>query len=98
MAKLIDLGELVEWLTSPTGFRTNCEDCNSTDCLNCIVEEGIKNQPIVEAAPVVHGRWIGPFRVDASHNGYKCSKCGYFGVPGWVACPKCGAIMDEEVK
>lgn len=48
----------------------------------------------IEAAPVVHGRWDGPFRVDANHNGYKCSVCGYFGVPGWVACPKCAARMD----
>lgn len=29
-------------------------------------------------------------------NGYKCSKCGFWGVPGWIACPKCAARMDGE--
>ena len=56
----------------------------------------IEDLPVVEAVPVVHGRWNGPFRVDANNNKYECSECGFWGVPGWVACPKCGARMDLE--
>ena len=95
--RLIDADELKKWLKSPAGFRANCEDCVTADCLNCIIEEAIENAPTIEAAPVVHGRWIGPTRVDANNNKYECSECGFWGVPGWAACPKCTAKMDGGV-
>lgn len=57
----------------------------------------IEKMPTIEAAPVVHGRWIGPTRVDANNNKYECSECGFWGVPGWAACPKCTAKMDGGV-
>lgn len=63
------------------------------DYLKIIINE----QPTIEAAPVVHGRWIGPTRVDANSNKYECSECGFWGVPGWAACPKCTAKMDGGV-
>ena len=47
--RLIDADELKKWLKSPVGFRANCEDCTSIDCLNCIIEEAIDNAPTVEA-------------------------------------------------
>ncbi len=52
--RLIDADGLVEWLTKPTGFQTNCEDCPSSgsECVKCIVEEVIKNAPTVD--PVKH--------------------------------------------
>lgn len=56
----------------------------------------ITEQPTIEASPVVHGRWDGPFRADANHYGYKCTECGFWGVPGWVACPNCGARMRGD--
>lgn len=43
--RLIDENELIEWLTKPTGFRTNCEDCPTTGCIDCVIEEAIKNTP-----------------------------------------------------
>lgn len=56
----------------------------------------IDNAPAADVAPVVHGDWGKPFKVDAHNNGYKCSECGYYGVPCWHYCPKCGARMDGE--
>lgn len=85
MARPIDADEAKKALTGWGTYPTDEE-----------IEHTIDELPTVEAAPVVHGRWIGPFRVDANHNGYKCSVCGYFGVPGWVACPNCGARMDGD--
>ena len=52
----------------------------------------INAQPTIEAAPVVHGRWIG------FHGYYECSLCGSeMGTrDGWNYCPNCGARMDKE--
>lgn len=90
-------------LRTGLGFLKNCINCKirNTCPRHCgkVVHDCDHweyGDPAQNAAPVVHGRWEGPFRVDANHNGYKCSKCGFFGVPGWVACPKCGAKMDGE--
>ena len=52
--------------------------------------------PTIEAEPVVNGNWGKPFKIDAKHIGYKCSKCGCYGVPGWNYCPNCGANMKGE--
>lgn len=63
------------------------------------IEEGIEMMyalPTIEAEPVVHGNWGEPFKIDAKHIGYKCSKCGCYGVPGWNYCPNCGANMKGE--
>lgn len=99
--RLIDANALIDWLTRATGFRTNCDDCTDIDCLNCIIEEAIKNAPTIEAKPVVHGRWI-----SKNHHGYEwvfvCSNCGY--VDGYPFndrpnyCPNCGAKMDEPME
>ena len=51
--RLIDANALVDWLTKHTGFRGNCEDCTEIDCLDCIVENAIKNTPTVDAVEVV---------------------------------------------
>ena len=97
--RLIDANALIDWLTKATGFRTNCDDCTSIDCLDCIIEEAIKNAPTIETKPVVHGWWI-----SKNNHGYEwifvCSNCGY--VDGYPFndrhnyCPSCGAKMDEK--
>ena len=90
--RLIDANLLVDWLTKSTGFRGNCENCTDIDCLDCIIEECIKNFPTVDAVEVVHGRWI------QSEPGYRlCSHCMadvaiYSGHRNY--CPNCGAKMD----
>lgn len=58
--------------------------------------EFVKQEPTVEAEPVVHGRWI--FGT-ANHREYmKCSECLHSQTPTgvFVYCPNCGAKMDKE--
>ena len=50
---LISRSALKEWLTRPTGFRANCEDCTEIDCLDCIIGEAIDNAPAVDAETVI---------------------------------------------
>ena len=49
--RLIDANALIDWLTKPTGFRCNCEDCPDIDCLHCVIEDAIKTAPTVDAVP-----------------------------------------------
>ena len=51
--RLIYANELIDWLHKNTGFRGNCEDCTDIDCLDCIIENAIKNAPTVDAVEVV---------------------------------------------
>ena len=58
----------------------------------------VDSVPIVDVAPVVHGRWIkDDFLSDDVNNAEKCSQCGE--LIGWFGnlpnyCPNCGAKMD----
>lgn len=61
------------------------------------VDTWMEEQPTIEAAPVVHGRWKYGTRAAV------CSGCGFerhlddnFGAA--VACPNCGARMDGDSK
>ena len=94
MARPIDADALVRWLKSPTGFSTNCEDCTSIDCLDCIVEEAINNAPTIEAEHVRHGTWV---PLDGTLN-VECSECkavrNTFSQAYWNYCPNCGKPMD----
>ena len=55
----------------------------------------IKNAPSVDAAPVVHGRWI-----HDNNNRYGCSECMAREIMSYRNpknyCPNCGAKMDLE--
>lgn len=58
-----------------------------------IAESYIKNAPTVDAAEVVHGRWI------RRHNETKCSRCKfiyYSNHDDFNYCPNCGAKMDGD--
>ena len=90
--RLIDADALIDWLTKPTGFKTNCDDCTCTDCLDCVTEEAIKNAPTIEAKIVVHAHWEETGMVLG-----KCSNCGGI-CPKIEYCGRCGAQMDEVVK
>ena len=68
-----------------------------------VVDVGdIENAPAVDAAPMVHGRWIvfndgTPENPQRDH--MKCSVCGwYWSIPEhrkvFLYCPHCGAKMD----
>lgn len=100
--RLIDANVLIDWLTKATGFRTNCDDCTSIDCLDCIIEEAIKNAPTIKAKPVVHAHWF--LLDDCANEGVYCSACTKKVYKTDYAnqklkskyCPNCGAQMDEK--
>ena len=51
--------------------------------------------PSVDAAPVVHGRWIDNGIPESMLSG--CSVCGFScGAYTFNYCPNCGAKMDKE--
>lgn len=86
------------------GFdKMSLADKNRVDEIdNCIAE--IVNAPTIEAAPVVHGRWI-PIEYDGYADGYpvwdlwECSECReeHSGDEDTLTpyCPNCGAKMDK---
>ena len=104
--RLTDANLLVDWLTKSTGFRGNCENCTDIDCLDCIIEECIKNFPTVDAVEVVHGRW--EHDLTGCYFNVKCTACGvnaisvnttffgYLPTVSWNYCPNCGAKMDGD--
>ena len=60
----------------------------------------IRNQPTVDAVPVVHGEWKG------KGFNFRCSECGYHeygqtvdcAKAWWKFCPNCGADMRKKVQ
>ena len=56
---------------------------------NAVSTEEIKNEPTIEAVPVVTGSWT---------NGMQCSKCGQVDYTKPNFCPNCGADMRKKVE
>ena len=56
---------------------------------------GLDRLPTVDAAPVVHGRWV---YEHGDPDMLPCSVCGYrvFRYNNTRYCPNCGARMDDE--
>lgn len=83
-----------------------CRVCSIDDAMN-----DVEYAATIDAAPVVHGRWIGIETVDAYDiAGIKtwalrarCSECGFVKkfieahTGQYIYCPTCGAKMDGEV-
>ena len=59
------------------------------------IEEGLHEVPTVDAAPIVHGRWV---YEHGDPDMLPCSVCGYrvFRYNNTRYCPNCGARMDDE--
>lgn len=51
-----------------------------------MIEDDLRRIPAVDAAPVVHGRWI-----DVGSLSCRCSECGCKSVAQTRYCPNCGA-------
>ena len=68
------------------------------------IQRLIADTPTVDAAPLVHGRWIQTDKADIVWR--ECSVCGDRRISTWFGknvkafnyCPKCGAKMDAEDK
>lgn len=72
-------------------------DSATQDCIEVINEAAV-----VDAEPVVHGRWIKSDFLRIGANQYRCSKCWedewwlyHFSLGDSKYCPNCGAKMDE---
>lgn len=67
--------------------------------LNLVITR-VQNAPAVDAAPVVHGRWIErqyPLPLsDGTVTAYECSNCKTHWDSKTPCCPQCGAKMDKE--
>ena len=80
----------------------------SGECYGCEYEEKekpyycklIKYAPAIDAAPIVHGRWIDENPNDSLDPRMRCSICGVVecSFVRWRYCPNCGAKMDEKQK
>lgn len=73
----------------------------AADKIIVYVTKRINAQPTIDAAPVVHGRWIHLDQEESTISG-KCSCCGWEAhyyeddVADMPYCPNCGAKMDLE--
>ena len=91
--RLIDADALIKHLTNCIEttkglFRSVCV------AIKCFVEQ----MPTVDAAPVVHGRWIAvPSSDMMTGKAYKCSECNKMRYGSFMPnyCQNCGAKMDK---
>ena len=88
--RLIDAEPLYDKLEDY--YKSSCGKAHEM-ARNCL--DAVCDMPIINAAPVVHGRWIyendDPLKIP-------CSICGYqvFRYNNTPYCPNCGAKMDLE--
>ena len=57
------------------------------------IRQLIDASPTVDAAPVVHAKWL---PVDDKFDAFDCSECGAMVMCKHKYCPHCGAKMDME--
>lgn len=82
-------------------IREHGNDITNWDKPCAVYISSIENAPTVDAAEVVHGRWIPiideptPLRKMPMLSGYKCSVCGRYEEKEEPYC-NCGAKMDGD--
>ena len=94
--RLIDGDALKEKL--PNTYRNGFENCRECRLLEREeVNAYIDGMPTVDAAPVVHGRWMNIANSNCDDL-FRCSVCKetWLGIGGYKYCPNCGAKMDLE--
>lgn len=103
---LISRSALLEALKKSRNHHANNEREHS---LLCRCENIVREQPTIEAVPVVHGEWIrhkpNKAAMEEFHKMgvgkgmsvnsiyWTCSNCGNWGMPRHKYCNKCGAKM-----
>ena len=98
--RYIDTNEPIRIYNRWIGQLQDPEDAGALEgvqsCLDVLMD-----QPIVDAAPVVHGRWLTTYTLDtwmgtSKIDGFICSECGKDSKVKGNYCPNCGAKMDLE--
>ena len=74
-------------------YRSRIDGVGAVSWFSDIVNE----QPVLDAVPVVHARWIKAECSEKDGNA-RCSKCGQWEWDNCNYCPNCGAKMDLEDK
>lgn len=65
--------------------------------LESMIEQMIKETPVVDAAEVVHGWWVNPYINRYGHPCHCCSVCGFkASYQDKNYCPNYGAKMDGD--
>ncbi len=104
--RLIDANALMEYLLEKlamydsVGAKMGLVPLTIRNDLQGFVET-IKEQPTVDAVPVVHGKWVYPSRNAEFVNREffsDCSVCGTTYMDETPYCPNCGAKMDGKEK
>lgn len=106
MARYIDADNLIDYLSRPTGQNAMCDICCDVDCVDCIRDEVIKNQPIADVAEVKHGAWINVANYGNGNCFGYCSVCRTLHIAEnatvlkayYRFCHWCGAKMDGEAE
>lgn len=99
--RLIDANDLkkkLDGLEASGGHKYYRKGMNDT--LHFHMPNIIDECPTVDAAPVVHGRWLKPSEQGLPKKfdnfGAVCSVCGFYSESPNNYCPNCGCKMDTE--
>lgn len=104
MTDLISRAAAIDYLMTNMGWRDeDGYEVDDADEKRAIITDLVNGIPAVDAAPVVHARWL-ECEDDWGDCHYQCSECGCEwclndGTPeenGMKFCPSCGAKMDGE--
>lgn len=87
------IDEIEEYLEEYSELEPETGYHNLKWCAMKEAKDALLALPVMDAAPVVHGRWI---RQKGSASVYKCSACGFVFAGAEIAkyCPNCGAKED----
>ena len=100
--RLIDADVLIEefkkWLPKEDSEWLKC-GIHPIENLSVSAILTIEEQPIIEAVPVVHGKWVLEERAGIDY--WCCSQCHhirseYYAKPKDNFCPNCGSDMKSE--
>lgn len=100
--RLIDGDALIEKFNEKVGMEERIIDARTAErfATFCALADAVEEMPTVDAAPVVHGRWIEQEKYTFGVM-YDCSICGNRILDNghsWNYCPNCGARMDGDAE
>lgn len=105
MDDLISRAAAIEYLMTNMGWHDDDGyEVEDADEKRKVITDLVNGIPAVDAAPVVHGKWIwmsSTFDRIPCEMRYRCSECHHETIthvidPWEDYCPHCGAKMDKE--